>query len=427
MNPFCIQEKIGNTRYVTPDGFLLCKDVPIARIGEFQYRESETPPLKGINGIVTMKRTPEVLFNPATIASFESKPILDGYHQNVTPDNYRDVTVGTVNNVRRGKGEQEDLLLADLLIMDRTAIERIENGAVGEVSIGFDASYKQIGEGLGEQVDLLGNHVALVQDGRAGDRCSIGDKKPEEVEEMEEKNKAVPTADSVDMGVLERIFSLLGKGKKEEEGGDANVVPDPNGDVGERLAKIENALAKLLPVEEEEHGTTFDEDTIKKLADAVVALLKKEPDGTVKSEGDQIDLADCDFLEDEETVEEVMEEAEIVEPGIEMPSGDSATAISSLRINALNAAMKTDENVRGLVASIVGGSKRAADLARSPKALTRAAFKAVVAAKRSDNNESFATGVGRFAFGDKASKNQKYVAPMTGADLQAIYDRAKNK
>lgn len=244
------------------------------------------------------------------------------------------------------------------------------------------------------------------------------------------EEKVTPTADSVDMGVLERLCGLLGIGKAPA--GDADVFPDPGGDTNARLEKIEKALAKLLPVEEEEHGTTFDEATISRLADAVAAVLKKDPEGVVKSEGDEdvpAKMEDCDFLEDEETVEKVMEEAEIIEPGIEMPSGDAATAIPSLRIAALNAAMKKDEGVKSLVASMVGGAKRAADLGRSPKPLVYAAFKAVAAAKKDSNNEAFATGLGRFAFGDKKTKtgDQAYKAPMTGADLQAIYDKANNK
>src|SRR5216683_1161105 len=52
-------EKIGPKRERTPEGFLICYDVPLARIGEQIYGPDETPvkPRPGVP-YVTIKREP---------------------------------------------------------------------------------------------------------------------------------------------------------------------------------------------------------------------------------------------------------------------------------------------------------------------------------------------------------------------------------
>ena len=66
-------------------------------------------------------------------------------------------------------------MLADLIVKDESAIQLIEDG-LREVSCGYDAEYEQTEPGKAEQVDITGNHVALVPKGRAGNRCAIGDR-----------------------------------------------------------------------------------------------------------------------------------------------------------------------------------------------------------------------------------------------------------
>ncbi|STM37643.1 putative phage-like protein [Escherichia coli] len=62
---------------------------------------------------------------------------------------------GHLQNVRRGTGEQSDLMLADLIVKDENAIQLIEDG-LREVSCGYDAEYEQTEPGKAEQVDITG-------------------------------------------------------------------------------------------------------------------------------------------------------------------------------------------------------------------------------------------------------------------------------
>jgi len=173
---FYTTEQLSPRIAETPEGFLCCYDVAICRTGEMQYRDSEVP-VTAKNGVVTIRRSEEEVFNDKTIASFLGKSItLDHPNTFVTPENWQTLAHGTIQNVRRGTGEQDDLLLADLLITTEKAIELVKAG-LREVSCGYDAEYSEIEEGIGLQKDIIGNHLALVDKGRAGSRCRINDKK----------------------------------------------------------------------------------------------------------------------------------------------------------------------------------------------------------------------------------------------------------
>lgn len=175
--------RLGETRYQLADGSLLCKDVPIGRTGKQLYGAADLPNLKPDKlGEIVVTRSPDQVFHPATLASFEGMSITilhpedeNGNVRLVNPENWKELAVGHLQNVRRGTGDQSDLMLADLIVKDESAIQLIEDG-LREVSCGYDAEYEQTEPGKAEQVDITGNHVALVPKGRAGNRCAIGDR-----------------------------------------------------------------------------------------------------------------------------------------------------------------------------------------------------------------------------------------------------------
>ena len=57
----------------TPEGFLICHDVPINRTGRQQYLRREIG-LEG-DGLVTVYRDEDEVFSKAALASFEGKPV----------------------------------------------------------------------------------------------------------------------------------------------------------------------------------------------------------------------------------------------------------------------------------------------------------------------------------------------------------------
>ena len=159
----------------TPEGFLICKDVPIARTGPQDYLARELMLDGDPDRLVTVQRHPEDVFEEATLASFEGKPICDGHPpENVGPENYAAYTKGHIQNVRR----DGDYIVADLYINDANLANEVRNNVKREVSCGYLCNYVPDGAGY-RQERIRGNHVAVVPKGRAGAAVAIHDATPE--------------------------------------------------------------------------------------------------------------------------------------------------------------------------------------------------------------------------------------------------------
>ena len=159
----------------TPEGFLICKDVPIARTGPQDYLARELQLDGDPDRLITVQRHPEDVFEEATLASFEGKPICDGHPpENVSPENYAAYTKGHVQNVRR----DGDYIVADLYINDANLANEVRNNVKREVSCGYLCNYVPDGAGY-KQSRIRGNHVAVVPKGRAGAAVAIKDAAPE--------------------------------------------------------------------------------------------------------------------------------------------------------------------------------------------------------------------------------------------------------
>lgn len=170
-------DKISTNIAMTPEGFLVCRNVPIARTGYQQYLESELYEDGSSSEIIDVYRSPNEVFSAATIASFEGKPVTDGHPDvDVTPDNYKMFSKGHVQHVRVGRGDDADKIVADLYITDQDLIDEIRNGK-RQVSAGYYAEDKEDEVGRLCQTKIRGNHVAVVDEGRAGHTVAIRDAK----------------------------------------------------------------------------------------------------------------------------------------------------------------------------------------------------------------------------------------------------------
>ena len=176
--------RLGRTQSLTPEGYLIIRDVPVARLGEMVYAAKELPWLvPGRDGTIRVQVTDQVLFHPDTLASFNGKPIADGHPEDlVGPENIREHSVGNMLNPRRGEGNDSDKFLADLLVTHAEGIKALrERGPDGqeiglrEVSLGYDADYEQSEPGRAVRTKMVGNHVAINVHGRCGPACAIGD------------------------------------------------------------------------------------------------------------------------------------------------------------------------------------------------------------------------------------------------------------
>ena len=146
----------------------------------FIYTPSEGGPegdRKALRNTIQVYRPESEVFSAETIASFEGMPVTDNHPADgVTVDNIRALQKGHAHNVRRGAGSESDLLLADLIVTDPSLIDAILAGK-REISCGY--TYELCEEnGRLIQRKIRGNHVAVVDAGRAGHRVSIRDHHP---------------------------------------------------------------------------------------------------------------------------------------------------------------------------------------------------------------------------------------------------------
>ena len=399
--------QLGAVQRLTPEGYLLCIGVPIARTGVLLYLANEMPKLKaGPDGIIRVLRDETGLFVPDAMRSLEGKPITEGHpSQWITPENWKRYAVGTMQNVRRGEGVQEGLLLADLLITDAGAISAVRSG-LREVSLGYDARYQQDEPGAARQTITKGNHIALVKSGRCGTSCSIGD---------EDMTKKRSWADRIRTAFRAQDEAAL---NEELENAPAEKTGDEDGDEPQRVV-IEVKQVPAEPAAAIEPAKATDEDEgsepLKALADAVAALADRmtaleaamkpaEPakaaveDEPAKKEEEAAKAADTDGedkgegtkdsadLRDEFTA--TLSGAEVLVPGIALPAFDAAApaaktraALHALRITALSAVHATTDGK-----TMIATFDAAPNIPAMKGDALRVLFNATVASRKAINN-----------------------------------------
>ena len=266
-----------------PEGYLLCLNVPVARTGTQEYLPAELALPEG-PGMIPVFRPPEEVFSPATIASFEGMPVTDGHPEGgVDSGNIRALQKGHAHNVRRGTGKESDLLLADLIITDPRLISAILEEAKREISCGYTYElHREKGRYI--QREIRGNHVAVVDAGRAGSRVSIRDGVPSVPVSVSKSNFERST-----QTMKKSLYKVLARMAKD---GDIETVAG----IIEQMIGPEEALPaetaapapETVPEEGETKNVIIDEDGIPAILerlDRILALLEPPAaDETVEEE-----------------------------------------------------------------------------------------------------------------------------------------------
>lgn len=204
-------DKISERIAKTPEGFLICQDVPISRTGYQEYLASElmeNPTNK--HKIIPVYRPAKEVFDIRSLASFEGKPVTNEHpDEDVTPENYTRYSCGHVQNVHVGDGEDSNKVLADLYITDPNLIHLIENGK-REISCGYYAEERRDDSGHFYQTKIRGNHVAVVKSGRAGNKVCIRDSKRNVMKRKSSLNSRYENAFSAHKANASRAARSLG-------------------------------------------------------------------------------------------------------------------------------------------------------------------------------------------------------------------------
>ena len=150
----------------------------MARTGSQTYLPAEL----GLPGDepVRVFRPEDEVFSPACLASFEGKPVTEDHPADpdgVDSENIRLLQRGHAQNLRRGTGEEASFLLADLIITDPETVRHILDGK-REISCGYTYLLSREKDGY-VQREIRGNHIAVVDKGRAGPRVAIRDSRPD--------------------------------------------------------------------------------------------------------------------------------------------------------------------------------------------------------------------------------------------------------
>lgn len=322
-------ERISDNQIETPEGYLICRNVKIARIGTQQYLGQEIGEDSKYDQLITVHRLPEDVFDNKTLASFEGKPVVDDHPSvGVTVHNYSNYAKGTVHKVRK----DGDYIVADLSITDPILIQKVKDGLKREVSCGYNCAYEEYKNGY-KQTQIIGNHVAVVERGRAGNTVRINDAlsiedipvnkkqallklithyaKDHKVEEVETLAELVFDNEKQEDTLFNKLSKMItSKDKKtkdaDKEDMDDEEVEEPeaekkeNKKADDRLAKLESLVLKLVKDAEEKKEKTEDEgmgfenpiedadyedmddEEVEKMKDAEEKAMKKAEDAILK-------------------------------------------------------------------------------------------------------------------------------------------------
>ena len=349
----------------TPEGFLICKDVPIARTGTQQYRGCEFGgPVA--DGIYNVQRPEAEVFDRAAVASFEGKPVCDEHpEEDVTPDNYGRYMKGVCRDVRRGDGDLSNCLVADLVIYDADLINKIEAGK-REISCGYDCLWNPTSDSSYDQLEIRGNHVAVVDRGRAGHKVAIRDTADDEKGGKKMSKfligrilRALARDESTTPEDMEAATKLAGSSDAEPRPQPAPAPAAPATPAPAAVPQPENKPAAM------DEAT---EARFKKIEDALEAISSKlnPAPPAVEPKKDALDALEEELQNQAPAAASAGDEDDVIEPPEEInaqdaePEEEEAVPVPQA---TRDAAMELLKNLKPVVASIKNEAqrKRAAD------------------------------------------------------------------
>ena len=345
-------DKLSPNMAKTPEGFLVCQNVPIARTGYQKYYAQELDENAEPNVVVNVYRSPDEVFSPATLASFEGKPVTNEHpSEDVTPENYAKYSKGHVQHVRVGKGDDSDKIMADLYITDPELMQLIQDGK-RDVSAGYYAEDKEDKNGRICQTHIRGNHIAVVDEGRAGRSVSIRDSKnrkkgdvsmsrkqrvkniiaryikdasPEELDELisdsEEARAALCDEDLVnDEDEIVEDEDLVEDEDEIVEDDDEIDVGGIDDEILEAFERLKEAVARCTS----RRSAAVEKDDL--LEDDDDTLLEDDDDTLLEDEDDIVEDDDDTLLEDEDDIieddDDLTEDEDIIESDDEIIEDD---------------------------------------------------------------------------------------------------------
>ena len=347
----------------TPQGYVITT-ATITRAGPIEYYGHELG-LTGsdANKKITVIRTLDELSKPETLASFNGLPFTITHPDDgeVTAADHKDKASGHIANTRID-GEE---VVCDVYLTDAAAIETLEETGIREVSVGYEPAELEDRGGKFYHINIRGNHVAGVAEGRYGRQCKLNDKKGKPMfkkltDALEFlKGKKLKDADGVALTPEEMVgmIAALEKALEELQGQGTD----------EATAKAQEVLAQLADLKTQLEGmkaagpTDADDDGADGDKDAKIAELEtKNAELEAKVKALEEELA---ALKAGNETESTLNDAKTRFPKVNFNDAKSArdvraaVLVSTRAFNDAEVKAMTDSEVRAAYAAIQATSK----------------------------------------------------------------------
>ncbi|HAT1514901.1 TPA: DUF2213 domain-containing protein [Morganella morganii] len=373
----------------TPQGYAVTT-ATITRAGPIEYYGHEIG-LTGsdANKKISILRTLEELSRPETLKSFEGLPLTLTHPDSgeVTAGDHKEKAIGHIQNVR----VEGDKVVCDVYITDAAAIATLEKTDVREVSVGYEPAEIEERDGKLYHINIRGNHVAVVAEGRYGADIRLNDK----------KGKAMFKT------LKDAIAFMQGKKLKDSEG--AALTAD---EIVGMIAALEKALADLEGNASEE-ALAKSQELIAQLAELKaqlegmnVAPTDADPETPPGDDKDaKIAALESENAQLREENQKLKEELEQIKADGETSStlNDAKTRFPKLKFTDA----KSARDVRAIVLKSTGAFNDAQVKAMTDSEV-RAAYAAVQATQKPRST------IGEHLLNDSANKPTKSVSQRLG-------------
>ena len=329
-NPFAYETLAfdkGSVRSVDENGFLHVKISPLTRVQVAPYYGKEIPGWRSLgldpDKIYKGYRPESELKKATTIESINGIPIQLRHHPDFAEDPAKDTRIGATGT--DGK-YASPYLMNSLHFFDKKARDLIESEALRELSLAYrykpDFTPGKTEDGQEYDFimrDISGNHLALVEQGRAGHEVLVYDSKRSEMDREEIANLVQDALDKKLSGILgaftklaERVDKYVEKNTEPET--ETEKVEETEEVISDKCAADKCGTKAKKPVKDEaltdEEGEEVEE--ILDFSDKKEKIEDKSKKQPVKK-SKKVAEAEEEIIEDEEDEEIEAEETEKVE------------------------------------------------------------------------------------------------------------------
>lgn len=391
-----LNDKAQTNFTMTDQGYLVSRGVKLARTGPMEYLSSELGQAAG--KVVDVYVDADQLFNDATMQSFEGMPITINHpdEMEVNAKNWEELTKGHITNIR--PSDDGNFLLGDALINSIKAIDTVQGGLI-EVSLGYDADIEEINGKL-TKVNIRGNHLAIVDEGRCGGDCklNLNDGKPKKMTKRT---------------MLQKLFGVKAKNPKAKKFGDAKAkitaqkkkLVDSKADFDAKLKDVE-AVVVREDASAEEKAVAVQE------LQAEAATLMEEATAVI----DEAQMATEQAEELASQIEEeVPAEATVTDADVAEVAKEADAMIADLEAQVQEKDAKIAE-LEAEIAALKEAEDKASTIGDAKAVFTKAVFKDSMSSKEMKATAVASTGAYSFAdamkLGDCAL-NSAYAAAKT--------------